>query len=80
MSSLRHRVERLEGPGGGFIAGLAERLDAARRRWREDPEAMRREQEERHRALDDADKAGRSLSRLERRMLWAHRRLEAVSP
>jgi hypothetical protein len=84
MSALEKRVRRLEGSNerGPSAMGIAERLEAAHRRWEEDPKGAERELEESKRRLikevEDAHRAGRRVDTLTERLYHADRRLAQV--
>jgi hypothetical protein len=82
MSALEKRVRRLEGSNETSAMGIAERLEAARRRWKQDPEGAEREREQSQRRLikevEDAHRAGRRVDTLKERLYHAYRRVEGV--
>lgn len=79
MTGLARRIERLEEGEADFAVGLAERLAAARQRWETDPESMDRNSQEHMASLAARGAAGERLTRLELRLLAAHRRLEGMA-
>jgi hypothetical protein len=84
VNGLVRRVDRLEFPAGAnALDGIAERVEAARKRWRDNPDAARRDSAARSRALlarHDADvTAGRWIDPLAARIAAAYRRTGAAA-
>jgi hypothetical protein len=83
IHSLDRRMERLENPSVlPVFGGLAERLSAARMRWRSDPAQAREDADSRWRLLligvETAPAQGRTPTPLASRMASAIRRVTAL--